>query len=100
MKRMKTWMRAVRRRSACYQFTLYAYGVPDLQAAGGVPRTGRESVARQDIVHRNLRAMNAIGTSDISERSLDEQHRRAFEQAAQHLHELRRVHAVDHAVVE
>jgi len=40
MKRMKTWMRAVRRRSACYQFTLYAYGVPDLQAAGGVPRTG------------------------------------------------------------
>ena len=23
-----------------YQFTLYAYGVPDLQAAGGVPRTG------------------------------------------------------------
>ncbi len=23
-----------------YQFTLYAYGVPDLQVAGGVPRTG------------------------------------------------------------
>jgi len=23
-----------------YQFTLYAYGVPDVQAAGGVPRTG------------------------------------------------------------
>jgi len=23
-----------------YQFTLYAYGVPDVQAAGGIPRTG------------------------------------------------------------
>ncbi len=23
-----------------YQFTLYAYGVPDLQVAGGIPRTG------------------------------------------------------------
>ena len=31
---------------------------------------------------------------------LDEQHRRALEQAAQRLHELGRVHAVDHAVVE
>ena len=44
--------------------------------------------------------MNAIGKSDLSGRSLDKQHRRAFEQAAQHLHELRRVHAVDHAVIE
>src|SRR5437762_2764079 len=23
-----------------YRFTLYAYGVPDVQAAGGIPRTG------------------------------------------------------------